>query len=132
MSSGSRSGGFHAGGNTRERGTSAERDGARWLEAHGYTIVATNVAYRFGEIDLVAIDGGTLCFVEIKARRTTRRGTPAEAVTPAKQRRLTRCARAYLRDHPHSGPCRFDVLAMLADGDGWRVELIRDAFLAAG
>ncbi len=122
---------FGQGVSTRERGSAAEEAGARWLAANGYRVLARNVTFRFGEIDLVALDGETLCFVEIKARRSTRRGAPAEAVTPTKQRRITRCARAWLARRPHEGPCRFDVLAMLADGSAWRFELFRDAFQAA-
>ena len=124
---------FFAGNSSlRHRGASAERDGARWLEDQGYRIVARNVSYRFGELDLVAIEASTLCFVEIKARRSTRFGTPGEAVTARKQRRLTLCARAYLARRPHEGPCRCDGLAMCAVGSEWHFELIRNAFPAAG
>jgi putative endonuclease len=115
---------------TRERGSKAELEGARWLERHGYRILARNVAFRFGELDVVALEGPTLCFVEIKARRTGRYGAPGEAVTPAKQRRLSRGARAWLARRPHQGPCRFDVLAMRAEGPSWRFELVRNAFEA--
>ena len=123
--------GFLTGANTRDRGSTAERDGARWLEERGFDIVARNVSFRFGEVDLVALDGDTLCFVEVKARRSRRFGLPGEAVTLSKQRRLTHCARAYLADRPHRGPCRFDVLAMELEGSEWRFELIRGAFEAS-
>ena len=115
----------------RARGLSAEEDGARWLAQQGYQILERNVSSRFGEMDLVALDGPTLCFVEIKARRSLRYGSPCEAVTLDKQRRLTRCAESYLARHPHTGPCRFDVLGLSADGTEWRFELIRNAFPAA-
>ncbi len=122
--------GFRHDRSTRERGSAAEEAGARWLVTQGYRPVAHNVTFRFGEIDLIALDGATLCFIEIKARRSTRRGSPTEAVTPGKQRRIARCARAWLSRRPHDGPCRFDVLAMQADGPAWRYELVRDAFQA--
>ena len=112
MSPAARRGGLFEGDHTRARGASAERDGARYLEAHGYRVVERNVSFRVGEIDLVAVEGDTLCFVEIKARRTNRFGSPGEAVTVRKQRRLTRCARLYLARRPYDGPCRFDVLAL--------------------
>lgn len=118
----------------RHRGVSAEQDGVAWLRAHGYEVVERNVSSRYGELDVVARDGDTLCFVEIKARASDRLGSPLEAVTPAKQRRLTRCAEAYLMHNDHDGPCRFDVLGMLAEGTAegsrWRYELVRDAFPA--
>ena len=123
-------GGFLARGSQRDRGRSAERDGAAWLEQQGFRIIECNVSYRFGELDLVALDGATLCFIEIKARRSDRFGAPAEAVTLAKRRRLTRSARAYLAKKPHDGPCRFDVLGMRAEGSGWRFEFVKDAFSA--
>ena len=123
---------FLRGPHQRGRGSSAEADGVAWLESHGYRILGRNVVSRCGEIDVVAVEGDTLCFVEIKARRSERYGPPALAVTPAKQHRLTRCARAYLARRAWQGPCRFDVLAMLAVQGTWRYDLIRGAFAAAG
>jgi putative endonuclease len=79
----------------------------------------------------VALDGDVLCFVEIKARRSDRYGSPLEAVTPGKQNKVARAAAAYLQREPHDGPCRFDVLGMsVVDGD-WRFTLVRDAFTRA-
>jgi len=78
----------------------------------------------------VARDGETLCFVEIKARETTAFGFASATVTPHQQRRISRAAAMWLVDSPHDGDCRFDVLAMDWDGDGWHYELIRDAFAA--
>lgn len=115
----------------RARGGSAEEDGALWLEGQGYEILERNVSSRYGEIDVVAIESSTLCFIEIKARRSARFGAPSDAVTRDKQRRLTRCARAYLARKAHDGPCRFDVLGMRPEGQEWRFELVRNAFPAA-
>ncbi len=123
-------GNFLTRGSQRARGSSAERDGAAWLERQGFCVLESNVSSRFGELDLVALDGATLCFIEIKARRSDRFGAPNEAVTLDKQRRLTRCARAYLARKPHHGPCRFDVLGMRAEGSEWHFDLVRDAFFA--
>lgn len=122
----------------RARGTSAEERAAAWLERNGYEIVERNVSSRYGELDVVASDADMLCFIEIKARASTAFGSPLDAVTPAKQRRITRCAEAYLTRSGWCGPCRFDVLGMLwTEGDGsrdaegeWRFELVRDAFRA--
>ena len=120
---------FLDGAHQRGRGLSAEADAARWLADRGYRIVERNVESPFGEIDLVAIDGDTLCFVEIKARRSRAYGGPLSAVTVRKQRRLTRCATAYLSRAAWDGPCRFDVLGMSAGDGAWRFELVRNAFL---
>ena len=107
----------------------AEEVGARWLEAEGYAIVARNVSSRWGELDVVARDGDSLCFIEIKARASPRFGTALAAVTADKQHRIARAASAYLSRHPFDGPCRFDVLGMDADGEEWRFSLVRDAFV---
>ena len=81
---------------------------------------------RIGEIDLIAERGELLVFVEVKARRGTTAGRPAEAVTPAKQRRLARVALAYLaRRGWLDRPCRFDVVEVF---EGGRMRHIEDAF----
>jgi putative endonuclease len=95
-------------------------------------IITRNYRTSQGEVDLIARDGGTLVFVEVKARR---RGDPAEAVTPEKQRRLTRAALHFLRRHRLlETPCRFDVVAVVWPDAGRApaVEHLRDAFPATG
>jgi len=69
------------------------------LMARGYVIVESNWRCAAGEIDLVARDGSTWAFVEVKTRRSDRFGTPEEAITPAKQRRLLDCGLAYVAEH---------------------------------
>ncbi len=105
----------------------------RLAEAHlkkaGYRILERNVALRVGEIDFVARDGKTLCFIEVKGRHGTEFGGPAAAVTPEKQRRIYRAAEAYLqRRRPARAACRFDVVAILDEGGPPRVEILRGAF----
>ncbi len=102
----------------------------RYLESQGFEIVARNATTKVGEIDLVAREGETLCFVEIKARSGDRYGPAIAAVNPAKQRRLARAAAMYLALERWQGPCRFDVLGLDAqqDGGSWSFTLIRDAF----
>ena len=116
----------------RHRGREAEGIGVAWLEARGYRPVVRNESSRYGELDLIAFDGETLCFIEIKARSSDRFGSALEAVTVDKQGRIARAARAYLMRNRYRGPCRFDVLAMDAEGGGWRFELVRDAFQLPG
>ena len=102
------------------------------MEQQGYAIVATRYRTRVGEIDIVARDGGCLVFVEVKARRTVERGTPAEAVTPRKQRRIIAMARDFLaRYQSDATSCRFDVVAILLTDGEPSIEIIRDAFDAS-
>jgi putative endonuclease len=90
-----------------------ERAAEKFLKHKGYHIVARSMRWRGGELDLVAVDGRTVVFVEVKTRRTEHFGRPAEAVDAGKQRRLTRAALFYLKRHGlleyHS---RFDVVAV--------------------
>ena len=116
---------------THGRGRSAEADGVRWLEERGFRIVARNFRTKAGELDVVGLDSDTLAFIEIKARSTPDFGSAATAVPPSKQRRIARSAALYLTRHPHSGPCRFDVLAMDMGEDGWIFEWIQNAFDAS-
>lgn len=113
----------------RARGRAGEDDAVRWLQDQGYRIVARNVVNHGGEIDLVARDGDTLCFVEVKARETGAFGPAIEAVDFRKQRRISRAAALYLAHHPMGEiPCRFDVLGLDRSGGGWTYTLVRDAF----
>lgn len=113
---------------SRASGRSAEQAAVAWLEEHGYRIEARNHATRVGEIDIVARDGEILCFIEIKARRTARFDSPLAAIGWRKQRRIGHAAVLYLAASGWRGPCRFDVLGLTGSEDGWRFELVRDAF----
>ena len=95
-----------------------ERYAARLLRRKGHRVLLAGERNRFGEFDLVTIDERTperrLVFVEVKTRRNEHAGSPAEAVTPEKQRRLTRTAWAFLREHDLvDHPLRFDVVAIV-------------------
>jgi len=104
-------------------GRLGEEIAVRELERRGYAILARRYRTRYGEIDIVARDGDTTVFVEVKAKVTGEFGTAAEAVTPWKQRRLARMATDYLARHDLAlGPCRFDVVAI--DGAGGPFETI--------
>jgi putative endonuclease len=93
-----------------ERGEAAA---AQFLKRLGYIIVARGSHIRRGEVDLVAVDGRTVVFVEVKTRVSHDAGHPAEAVDREKQRRLTRLAMVYLkRHHLLDNPARFDVIAI--------------------
>jgi putative endonuclease len=111
-------------------GRRGERIAERHLRRKGYRILERNFRGAGAEIDLVAMDGETLVFVEVKTRRTTATGTPQEAVNAHKQRHLRRAGEVYALSHrAHDRPMRFDVVAIVEDGGGHRrLELLKDAF----
>lgn len=106
-------------------GDRAEAAAATWLEQRGLTIRDRNFRSRFGEIDLICEEGGTLVFVEVRKRSNQRFGGAAESITAAKRDKLLATARIYLASLKRDMPCRFD--AILIDGAG-RIDWIRDAF----
>jgi putative endonuclease len=106
----------------------------RFLRRRGYKIVARGHRDLLGELDLVAIQGRTIVFVEVKTRRSARYGHPAEAIDSAKQRRITQAALRFLRKHDLlEQRSRFDVLAITwPTGRRPRVEHFPGAFDAHG
>jgi len=97
--------------NTRQQGAQGEREAEDYLAARGMELVARNLRYPCGEVDLVMRDGAYTVFVEVKRRFTTRYGSGREAVTPTKRRRICAVALRYLRAHESMGtPVRFDVV----------------------
>ncbi len=108
------------------RGAQAEQAALEHLMQRGLRLVARNVRYRAGELDLVMRDGPTLVFVEVRARARPGWGGAAASVDTGKQHRLIRAAQLYLQTVYGNcpPPCRFDV--MVLDGD--RIEWLRDAF----
>src|SRR3982750_661521 len=114
---------------SRGAGYDWERTAERALVAAGYRILDRNFRSRGGELDLVAEENGVVCFVEVKGRRSTAFGTPADAVTAQKQRRVIGAARAWLaHSSARAGDCRFDVVCVSEAGGERDVEIIRDAF----
>ena len=102
-----------------ELGALGERIAVAMLEEDGWRILDRNWRCREGEIDIVARDGATIAFVEVKTRSGTRFGHPAEAVHPAKLERLRRLAARWLREHgEHAEEVRVDVVAVLRPRTG--------------
>jgi len=108
-------------------GDGAEEQAARHLAEHGLAIVARNYRTRLGEIDLVAREGGTLVFVEVRKRTSAYFGGAAASIDGRKRARIEAAARLFLARLAHEPPCRFDVVTV-QDG---RAEWIRGAFDAA-
>lgn len=93
-------------------GRRGEELAGRHLETLGLRIRERNVRLPPGELDLVAEDGPTLVFVEVRTTGQQTFGSAAESVTGQKRRRLIRLAQTYLQRHPHSGPWRIDVVTV--------------------
>jgi putative endonuclease len=108
-------------------GSYGESLAARWCVAQGYEVLARNWRTREAELDLVLRKGNEIVFCEVKTRVDDRFGTPAEAVTAAKQRRVRSAAVAFLHSQAHErrgGSMRFDVACVV----GQSVEVIESAF----
>jgi putative endonuclease len=110
-------------------GRTGEDAAVQYLLQRGYYILERNYRCRFGEIDLVARDGDTLTFIEVKTRRSRTFGPAAAAVTHTKQRHLIKASQMYMVQHgKREDLCRFDVVTIDMDGQESRIELIKDAF----
>ena len=116
-----------------ESGRIGEDIACSLFKENSLRILDRHVRYRDGEIDLVALDGATLVFVEVKWRRNDERGTPAEAVTSRKRFRVVRAARRWLVENPARAGARevrFDVVAIREEPP--EVAWIRGAFDGSG
>ena len=118
-------------------GAEGEAIAARHLVAHGCRIVERNYRYHRNEIDIIALDGETLCFIEVKTRASLDKGHPAESVTARKRKEIIRAASGYLATLPDPWiTCRFDVISIHAlrlderTISGYKIEHIKGAFMA--
>jgi putative endonuclease len=112
-------------------GRRGEDEAAKYLRSIGYRIVATRERVLRGDIDLVALDGRTVVFVEVRSRSSTAHGHPAETIGYHKQRRVAQLATAYIRRHRlEDCSVRIDVVTVTFDGpDGQpQVEHFQNAF----
>jgi putative endonuclease len=95
-------------------GERGERAAARFLRRRGYKIVARRSRTRYGEFDLIAVDGRTVVFVEVKTRRTDGEIRPIDSIGPERRRRMSRAAVAFLKSHGLLDyPARFDVVEVI-------------------
>ncbi|MDH4273261.1 MAG: YraN family protein [Candidatus Aminicenantes bacterium] len=114
----------------RALGRSGEDIAVTYLRKRKFRIVCRGFRFHKGEIDIIARDGDTLVFIEVKTRRNRQFGRPEEAVTPPKQNQIRRLAEAYLAmNNLADVPCRFDVLSLFWDEkESPQVRHIKDAF----
>lgn len=114
----------------RSLGQSGEKIAADFLQGRGYAILARNYRRRTGEIDIIAREGEMLVFIEVKTRSGGTYGSPAAAITPRKQRQISRTAQYYLAEQDlFDTPARFDVVTVIFGNDQQpEIELLADAF----
>ncbi len=113
-----------------KKGEQYEEQAALFLKGKGFEILARNWAAPMGELDIVARKGGTVVFVEVRARSNPAYGLPAETVNRAKQARIIKTAMAYLKASGlKAETLRFDFIG-ISPGSG--PEHIEDAFTADG
>lgn len=114
----------------QQYGQQGEQIAAAFLKKRGYKILERNYRTPLGEIDIIAKQGRTIVFVEVKSRKTDRFGSPKESITRAKQARLTRTALCYLKETDQMDvSARFDVVIVRGD-DKKETEIITNAFEA--
>jgi putative endonuclease len=112
-------------------GNIGEIQAAGFLESLGYQILFRNYRTRGSEIDIIAREKDTICFIEVKSRSSDRFGSPEEAVTLVKQRKIVRAASIFLQEnHLEDRSCRFDVVAIIRQDGKEKFSLIRDAFVS--
>jgi len=110
-------------------GARGEDLAAEYLKQNSYKILARNFKTKLGEIDIIARDKDTICFVEVKARNSDRFGLPQESVSSFKQRQISKAALIFLKEHKLiNNKARFDVVSILFTENEHKIDLIKDAF----
>ena len=115
-------------------GSYGESLARQYLREQGYQILEENFRNKLGEIDLIAQDGKTICFVEVKTRKNLDQGQPYEAITPWKIRKLSQMATFYLKHKFHTVEIlsRFDVISIVQDNENSpSIKHIKNAFDSA-
>jgi len=111
-------------------GKSGEEAAVRYLKNKKFRIIERNFRFLRGEIDIIAYEGKTLVFIEVKTRKSKEFGLPEEAVTSSKQRQIKRMAQGFLAlNNLQDTECRFDVLSLsFNEKTGYQIHHLKDAF----
>lgn len=115
---------------TKEMGAFGESYALGYLRKKGYQVIQINYRFKRNEVDIICKDGEQFVFVEVKARQTAEIGEPWRAVTKTKQRQIIKCAHNYLVENDIDKDSRFDVISIVHNNYGTRLEHIDDAFVA--
>lgn len=119
--------------NNKSFGNKGEYAAAEFLKALGFKILETNFRTKMAEIDIIARDGQTLCFIEVKTRNNINKGLPRESVTPLKQNKIILGASFYLKKLKRTDlKVRFDVIEVMKKQENFEFNLIKNAFQADG
>lgn len=111
------------------KGKQGENATASYLKKRGYKIVERNYRCKFGEIDIIALDGDILSFIEVKTRSSREHIPPEFTVTPNKQKKIKNSAVCYLGKHGiENRDCRFDIAAVTTGKGGETITLYKNAF----
>ena len=111
-----------------ELGTKGEKIAENYLQSLGYEILETNYRASYAEVDIVAKDGNQIVFIEVKTRTYDYYGQPEEFVTRRKQQLMSFAAAIYCEDINHEGEIRFDIMAIILQGNMRNVKHMKDAF----
>lgn len=110
-------------------GKSGEENAVSFLKENGYKILARNYKTKLGEIDIIAVDKDTYCFIEVKTRHSDKFGLPSEAISSIKQRQISKAALNFLKENKLlDKKARFDVVSIIYQKDAPRLDLIKNAF----
>lgn len=110
-------------------GKGGEEAAVNLLKEKGYKILAKNYKTRLGEIDIIASDKDTLCFIEVKTRASLRFGLPQEAISRFKRRQISKAALNFLKQNNLlDKKARFDVVSAIYSGGSFELGLIQNAF----
>ncbi len=112
-----------------DTGKYGEQLAVTFLREKGFKVLEKNWHHHHAEIDIIAIDGAVLVFIEVKTRSSTYFGEPAEFISPRKERLLIDAATAYIEQTDHDGEIRFDVIGIvLAAQKDPEIRYYKDAF----
>ncbi len=114
--------------NNLKLGDKGEGLAAQMLSDKGYVLISTNWRAKHKELDIIAMDGNTLVFVEVKSRSENFWGNPEEFINNKKQKLLIKAAEAYISETGFDGESRFDVVSVLFLDSGTEIEHIKEAF----
>ena len=114
---------------TVELGQRGEQAAVDFLKYHRYNIICIDYRTPLGQIDIIAKNKKTICFIEVKTRRTGRFGEPAEAVGSSKQRKISQVALMFLKQNGLlNSPSRFDLISISYQNTQRKIKLIKNAF----
>lgn len=115
--------------NKRELGKSGEDRAVNFLRQKGFSIIRTNYRTPDGEIDIIAQDGDTIVFIEVKSRRSLSYGDPETAVDSIKKNQIKKIAKQFISHYQlFDRDCRFDIVALYYEGQAVQIKYIPNAF----